>query len=232
MNRKVLAAVLAVLGLAAISYVGAHEVAATVKDLALSRARDQAVSTVGQAAMRPGADQYVAYLNKLVAKADCYLNGPQATCDYNETEVRELTAALDEGARATQYLTADYGPSKNNSTGATAPASNAKNQNTTTKTNQASQNPTTTVNSPAINRAATSSVARTDDEEEIESSDEGGAAVATNVEVPKASEEATSSRNDAVKDNAPLRVGLAVLAGVVILTAGVTIIWKWSKGNV
>lgn len=232
MSKKVLAAALAVFGLAAISYVGAHEVAATVKDLTLSRARDQAVATAGQAATRPDTDQYVDYLNKLVAKADCYLNGPQTTCDYNETEVRELTAALDEGARATQYLTADYAPSGKDSTkGATTPESNAKNQNTTTKTSHANQNQVAKTNSSAANRATTSSVARTEDEEEIEDSNED-TAVAANVEVPKASEEATSSQNTATKDNAPLRVGLAVLAGVAILTAGVTIIWKWSKGNV
>ena len=50
-------------------------------------------------------------------------------------------------------------------------------------------------------------------------------------ETPNTGERATSQKDD-VADGAAVRIGLATLAGAAILTAGIMVIQKWSRGDV
>lgn len=235
-NKKVLAIAFAVLALNLVSYGGlksayaidtldvdtsnAQIVKPSEADEALARGRDQAVATVQNVAGKANAGQYVDYLNDLIAKADCYLAQASATCNYSEKDVLELTQALEEGAKATVYLTSEgrkNGGTKVATVGEVAP---------TVKT--------TTMARTVANINTTSKVSdnKSDDLEQESTSDEE----VTEVELPKAGIVEDDSRRDSVQlaeqGSASVRIWLATVAGLVIFITGVTIIGKWSKGNV
>lgn len=196
---------------------------------ALENSRNNAAATVQQATGKPGADKYINYLNGLISEADCYLNSnaPSATCNCTDDNAGDLIAALDEGSKATRYLTAERQPLKTaQSAQATTPApgtSNATNKNITTKT--AARTAGVPDRLPEASYE-TASVAKDVDAAEPETKDEAKNEI--NDEEVKGAEVPEVGK----QDNAPVRIGLSMLAGVAILTAGVMVIWKWSKGNV
>ena len=53
-------------------------------DTLLMTNRDRAADVVRQVSGKAGADKYVKYLNNLIDQANCYLDGPLATCDYTQ----------------------------------------------------------------------------------------------------------------------------------------------------
>lgn len=83
-----------------------------------------------------------------------------------------------------------------------------------------------------VNTAPKVSDNKSDDLEQESTSDEE----VTEVELPKAGIVEDDSRRDSVQlaeqGSASVRIWLATVAGLVIFITGVTIIGKWSKGNV
>lgn len=199
----------------------------------LENSRNNAATTVQQATGKPGADKYINYLNGLISEADCYLNSnvPSATCNCTDDNAGDLIAALDEGAKATRYLTAERQPVKTvQAAQATTPASatsNATNKNTTAKT--AARTADVPDSLPEASYE-TASVAKDVDVTEPEAKDDMEYKEVATAEVPEVGEQASQTKTG-VKDDAPVRIGLSMLAGAAILTAGVMVIWKWSKGN-
>ncbi len=214
-------------------------------DTLLMTNRDRAADVVRQVSGKAGADKYVKYLNNLIDQANCYLDGPLATCDYTQENVKDLAAALDEGVRATLYLTADYaagnarpgqGPvntpiggsteNKNNATNSVANRPNSL-PNASYETSNASEQKTENANTIAerTDVGAESEVIALKNGSEREAKQEAGARESKSGEIKD------NNENEAGK-NVSTRVIVAVLASVTILAAGATVIWKWSKSDV
>lgn len=207
--------------------------AATTADALLKAKRDQAATVVKQVASKASAEKYIEYLNNLIDQADCYLDGPLATCDYSEENVEDLAAALDEGARATVYLTADY-----KATTTTRPTqestnvavSNAENKNTTTNVAgrpDSLPNASYETSNASERYKAGDQVAETEQESEIKTKTVEPVKVAMQEEADTGGVEQSKTEK-----SSPARIVVAVLAGAAILAAGVVVIWKWSRNDV
>lgn len=251
MDKKVLSVAMLMVATVFAGFASGNEVmAAGAQDAALKSSRDSAAQMVINITGKAGAEQYIDYLNAKISQADCYLNGPSASCDYAEKDVIELTKVLDEGVKATALLTterpkkapvATSTPETNNSSANVAATtkkpqvSNASNKNTATKvaTSQSgrpTQLPEASYETNSVARDASEEKAANDAKSEAKAEETKDVEVA--VEVPEAGKETGNLDKTEVKDNAPLRIVLAVVAGAAILVAGVVVIRKWSQNDV